>query len=162
LIAGGVGQLSGGTIHHQDSSARQLACAPGPALRALRGGAQGLFEPWTGQALAGLDVGAIAFLNGAAALKAEQGLDLANDLATGGLGIEHLPDKTFEGQAEAEDALAAVGAILLGAEERGGEQVAQVLLELGQGALAQGAGGPAAEGRQAGAPGGEVGSVHMW
>jgi hypothetical protein len=160
LIAGGVGQLGGGTIDHQNPPARQLARAPGPSFRALSGGAQGLFEPWTGQSLAGLDIGAIALLNGTAALETEQGLDLADDLATGGLGIEHLPDETFEGQAQAEDALAAVGTILFGGEERGGQQVAQVLLELGQGVLAQGVGGAVAEGGQLGAPGGEAGSMH--
>ena len=59
-----------------------------------------------------------------------------------------------------EDPLAAVRAFFLEGEQRGGKEVAQVLLELGQGGLADGLGGAAAEGGEARAPGREVGGVH--
>ena len=71
------------------------------------------------------------------------------------VGGEHLPDEALEGQAQGEDALAAVGAVVRGGEHMGGEEVTQVLLELGQGGLADGLGGAAAQGGQAGAEGGE-------
>ncbi len=88
-------------------------------------------------------------------MQAEEGLHLADDLAAGGLGFEHLPEEAFEGQAQAEDALTAVGTVLFGGEQRGGQQVAEVFLELAQGGLAHGVGGAAAQGGQAGAEGGK-------
>ena len=57
-------------------------------------------------------------------------------------------------------ALAAVGALVFAGQQRGGQQVAEVFLELGQGGLAQGVGGAAAQGGQAGTEGGEEGCVH--
>src|ERR1017187_6643463 len=99
-------------------------------------------------------MGRVALINRGAALQAQPGLDLTDDLAAGGFGFEQLPDEAFEGQAQAEDAVAAVGAVLLGREQRCGQKIAQVLLELGQGGLAEALGGAAA---QAARRGGEAG-----
>ena len=92
-------------------------------------------------------------------MQAQEGLDVADDFAAGG-GGEHLPDEALEGQAQGEDAGAAGGAVVRGGEHVGGEEVPQVLLELGQGSLADGVGGAAAQGGQAGAEGGEEGRGH--
>jgi hypothetical protein len=94
-------------------------------------------------------------------VEAEEGLDLADDLAAGRPGLEQLPDETLEGEAEVEDPVAAVGAFVLGGQQRSGEEVAEILLELSQGGLADGLGGAAAEGGQAGTPGREIRSVHV-
>ena len=91
-------------------------------------------------------------------MQAQQRLDLADDFTAGGFGFEHLPDKAFESQAQAEDAVAAVGADLFGGEQRRGQKIAQMVLELGQGGLADGGGG-AAQGGQAAAQAREVGGV---
>ena len=93
-------------------------------------------------------------------MQAQQGLDVADDFAAGGVGLEQLPDEAFEGQAQGEDALAAVGAFLHSGEQGGGEEVPQVFLELGQGGLAEGWDGAAAPGGQAGAEGGQERRVH--
>src|ERR1035437_4141218 len=54
----------------------------------------------------------------AATLQAQECLDLADHFAAGGFRFEQLPDEAFEGQAQAEDAVAAVGAVLLGGGQR--------------------------------------------
>ena len=128
--------------------------------RRLRRGGQSFFEPFPRQPLTGLDVGRIARLDQPFAVQAEEGLDLAHHLPPGSPGLEHLPEETFEGQAQAEDPLPAVGAFVLRREQRGRQEVAQVLLELGQGGLANGLGGVAAEGCQAGAKGGKIRCGH--
>jgi len=107
-----------------------------------------------------LDVGRIALIDRCPALQAQEGLDLTDDLAAGGFGFEQLPDEAFEGQAQAEDAVAAVGAVLLGGEQRRGQKIAQVLLELGQGGLAEVWGGAAAQRGQPGTQTREIGSMH--
>lgn len=89
-----------------------------------------------------------------------EGLHLPHDLAAGGAGLEHLPEETLAGQAQAEDPFPAVGARLLGGEQRRREAVAQALLELGQRGLAEGLGGAAAQGGQPGAEGGKEGRGH--
>ena len=96
----------------------------------------------------------------AAAVQPEQGLDLADDLPAGGLGFEQLPEKALEGQAQAKDAVAAVGTFVFGGEQRRRQEVAQVFLELGQGRLAKAVSGPAAQGGQSGTEGREIGCVH--
>jgi hypothetical protein len=123
----------------------------------LGGGGQSFFEPFFGQPLPGLNIGRIARLDRPFAVQAEEGLDLAHHLAAGGPGLEHLPEEAFEGQAQTEDPLPAVGALVLGGQQPGGQEVAQVLLELGQGGLAERLGGAAAQGGQPGAEGGKKG-----
>jgi hypothetical protein len=49
-------------------------------------------------------------------------LNLTDDLAAGGFGFEQLPDEAFEGQAQVEDAIAAV---IYGVEEFEGVAVIQ-------------------------------------
>ena len=121
---------------------------------------EGFFQPLLGETEAGLDIGRIVFRDRRQAVQRAQGLDLADHLAAGGPGFEHLPQKAFEGQAQGKVALAAVGALVFAGQERGGQQVAELVLELAQGGLAQGVGGAPAQGGQAGAEGGEEGSVH--
>jgi hypothetical protein len=113
-----------------------LAAWAGATIRGLGGGGEGLFQSFFGQAEPGLDVGRVAFIDVAAALQPEQGLDLSNDFPARGLGFEQLPEKALEGQAQAKDAVAAVGTLVFGREQGRREEVAQVFLELGEGRLA--------------------------
>src|SRR5687768_18164203 len=74
--------------------------------------------------------------------------------------MEHLPDKSFKSQPQRKVALPAVEA-LLGAREKGrGQKVAQVLVELGEGGLAQALSRAAAQGGQAAAQGREERRIH--
>jgi hypothetical protein len=75
----------------------------GATIRGLNGGGEGLFQSFFGQAEPGLDAGRVAFIDVAAALQPEQGLDLSNDFPARGLGFEPLPEKALEGQAQAKD-----------------------------------------------------------
>ena len=160
LVLRGVGQLGGGTIDDEDSTALELAALAGAGVGALGGGGESLLQTLQGQALAGLDIGRVAFIDRRACAQAAQSLDLAHHFTAGSAGLEHLPDKAFEGQGQGEDPVAAVGSLVPGGEEGEGQAVAQVLLELSQGGLAQGVGGASAEGGQAVAEGREVRSVH--
>lgn len=135
LVGGRVGQLSG------------------RAVGALSGGAQGLFQPFLGQTQPGLDIGRIACRDGGQSPQSAQGLHLADHFATGRPGFEHLPQKAFEGQAQRKIALATVEPVLLAGQERGGQEVAELFLQLAQGGLAPGLGGAPAHSGQAGAPG---------
>ena len=159
LVFLGIGQLGGGTIDHFDGAALQLAGGTGAVIGGLSGGAQGLLQPFPRQAQAGLHVSRVALIDRALAVQPEEGLDLPHDLPAGGFGSEQLPDKALEGQAQGEDAVAAVGAVLRGGEQRGGQEVAQVFLELGQGGLTKRA-GAAAQGGQPGAEFGEKRCFH--
>jgi len=85
-------------------------------------------------------------------------LDGPDDLAAGGFGLEQLPDKTLEGQAQAEDAVAAVGAFILAGKQLGGQQRAQLFHQEGEMDSAQGLGAFAHLGSQAGPQGGKEGS----
>jgi hypothetical protein len=160
LVFRRVRQLGGGPVHHLHRAALQPGGAARPAVRRLGGGGQSLFQPLPRQPLTGLHVSRVTLLDRAFAVQAEERLHLAHHLAAGGPGLEHLPDEAFQGEAQTEDALATVKAVILGGEERGGQEIAQVLLELGQGALADGAGGAPAQGGQPGAEGREAGCVH--
>ena len=160
LVFAGVGQLGGGAVHHLDGAALELAAAAGPPIGGLGGGGQGFFQALLGQSLPGLDIGRVALINESPARQPKQGLNLAHDFAAGGLGFEYLPKEAFAGQAQRENALATIGAVVLRAEQRSGDQVAAVFLELAQRGLADGLGGPAAQGGQAGTPGGEIRCVH--
>ena len=159
-VGGRVGQLRRGAVHDLDGPALELRAGTDPAIGGLGGGLDGFFQPLLGEAQAGLDVGRIAFRDRRPALQRAQGLDLADHLAAGGPGFEHLPQKAFERQARREVALPAVGSLLLAGQERGGQQVADLVLELAQGGLAQGVDGAPAHSGQAGAEGGKEGSVH--
>ena len=140
LVFRGVGQLGGGAIHGDDGA------VPAWPVR-LRAAC----------AVAGLHIGRIPLLHRVQTLLAAEGLHLPHDLAAGGFGLQHLPEETLAGQPQAEDVLPAVGSLLLGGEQRGRQEIAQVLLELGQRGLADGLGGAAAAGGQPGAEGGEAG-----
>ena len=107
-----------------------------------------------------MDIGRVAFIDVAAVAQPEQGLDLPDDLPAGGFGFEHLPEEALESEPQAEDAVAAVGAFVLGREQGRREEVAQVFLELGQSGLANALSGPVAQGGQPGTEGREIGCVH--
>jgi hypothetical protein len=152
--------LDGGPIDDLDRTALQMAAGAGAPVRRLGGGMQRLLGSLPRQSLAGLHIGRIAFIHPAPSAQAEQGLDLPHDFAAGGFGLEHLPDETLESQAQTKDPVPAVGALVLGAEQRRGQEVAQVFLELGRGGLADGGNGPAAQGGEPGAPIGKVRCLH--
>jgi hypothetical protein len=113
-----------------------------------------------GQAQPGLHISGVTLIDGAFLVKLEEGLDLADDLAAGGLGFEQLPEEALEGQPQGVNARAAVGALVFGGEQRRGQQVVQVLLELSQGGLAKGLGRAPAQGGQPRTEGREVGCQH--
>src|SRR5213592_2718438 len=92
-------------------------------------------------------------------MQAEEGLHLPHDLAAGGSRLEHLPEEALTGQAQAVDAMTAVGAFVFGAEQGDGQQIAEVFLELAQSALAQGLSGAAAQSGQAATEGWEIRGV---
>jgi hypothetical protein len=73
----------------------------------------------------------------------KEGLDGADDLAAGGSGLKQLPDKALECQAQAEDAVTAVGAFIFTGEQLGREQCAQLVHQEGEMDLAQGLGASA-------------------
>jgi hypothetical protein len=64
-----------------------------------------------------LHIGRGALIDATLALGLKEGLNGADDLATGGPGFEHLPEETFQGEAEAENALAAVGTFVRAGQE---------------------------------------------
>jgi hypothetical protein len=78
----------------------------------LGGGAKGLFQPFPRQPLPGLNVGGVTLIDPASGVETEESLNVAHDLATGRLGLEHLPEEAFESQAQAKDPLAAIGAFV--------------------------------------------------
>jgi len=88
-----------------------------------------------------------------------QSLNLAHDFAAGGSRFEHLPEETFQSEAHVEAAVAAIGAVVFLGKEVNGEQIAQVILELGQGSLAE-ALSAAAEGGEPGPESREKRSLH--
>src|SRR5581483_9991319 len=110
---------------------------------------------------AGLDIGRILLADARSAAQPEQGLDMAHHLPAGGFRLEHLPDKALEGQSEGINALAAVGAVVLGTEELGWQEIAKVALELDECGLADGMNGALPEGGQAGTEGGKEGCMHV-
>ena len=139
----------------------ELTLLSHPRIRDLRGVDQGPFQAFQGQALARLHVGASAFIGRAAALGMIEGLDRPHDFTAGSPGFEHLPDKTFEGQTQAENALAAVGAFFRGSQEPGRQQPPQFFQQGREIQMAQGLGSAPDLRAEAGAPGGKKGSVHL-
>ena len=103
LVFQGVRQLAGGSIHDFAGPALEGGGRTDPDTRRLGRGGQSFFQPLPGQSVAGLDVGRIPRIDRSPVVQAEAGLHLAHHLATGGIGREHLPEETFEGQAQTED-----------------------------------------------------------
>lgn len=161
LVARRVGQLRRRAVHHFDRAAVELPPRSDPLVGSVGGAAQRLFQPLPGQAVARLDIGRVVRIDPPPAVQAEECLDVADHLAAGGGWVEQLPHEAFEGQAQAEDALATVGPLLGGRQERGREDLAQVVLELTQGGLAEGVGGAPAQGGQPGAEGGKERCFHI-
>lgn len=78
----------------------------------------------------------------------------------GGAGLEHLPEKAFAGEAQGEEPLPAVGAFVRTGKQVNGNEFGEVCGQLLEGALAEVAGGAAAQGGEPGAEGGEERRVH--
>ena len=109
LVFWGVGQAGAGAINHFD---RQTAPELAGFLGLGRRGATQARQPVPGHPGARLTVGAGAGVNLAAAQEGQEGLDLADDFATGAIGVEHLIEKAEEGAADAKDPLPAIGPCL--------------------------------------------------
>ncbi|MEI2722963.1 MAG: hypothetical protein V9H26_05310 [Verrucomicrobiota bacterium] len=73
---------------------------------------------------------------------------------------EHLPEKAFAGEAQGEEPLPAVGAFVRTGKQVNGNEFGEVCGQLLEGALAEVAGGAAAQGGEPGAEGGEERRVH--
>ena len=116
-------------------------------------------EPVQGQSFAALAVGAGVLIDRVLVLEGEEGLDLADDFAAGGIGFEHLAQEAKEGAAHAIDALAAIAALVgLGKQARRQERLEQQL-QVAKTLLAEVL-DPATQGRQARAQGRKEGCVH--
>src|SRR5437867_2348205 len=114
LVFVGVRQLSGGGIDYFNRTAIELAAGADPAVGGLGGSAEGFFQSLSWQTLPGLHVAGVPLVNETSTVEAEQSLDMADDLAAGGFGSEHLPEEALEGEAQAKDPVAAVGALIGG------------------------------------------------
>jgi len=114
LVFPSIRQLRRGGVNRFDGPAIDLSAQAGAPVGSLSRGAHGFFQSLAWKALPGLNIGGVAFINPAVTVQPEQSLNMADDLATGGSGFEYLPQKAFAGQAQAEDALAAVRALLGG------------------------------------------------
>jgi len=88
-----------------------------PELSGLfSGGAEGdpeALKGVQGQSLAGLAIGAGAFVHIGFALEAKEGLDLTDDFATGTVGFEDLIEEGKESTAHAIDAIPAIGTLVV-------------------------------------------------
>lgn len=160
LVGRGVGCLHRTAIHRLDRPPLQGGAGAGTPFGRLSGGGQDAFQAFLRQTPAGLDVSRGAFIHGALALEAGQRLHLADDFAAGGAGLEHLPEKAFAGEAQGEEPLPAVGAFVRTGKQVNGNEFGEVCGQLLEGALAEVAGGAAAQGGEPGAEGGEERRVH--
>jgi len=124
---GGVGGDGGRAIHDHDVP---LQSRIGKGARALSGRlgqlVQSLLENPQRQAGLGLAEGAVRGGDLASSFQAEQGLQLADDFAAGGLRIEHRPHKAPKDTSRRVGALAAVGS-----------RVGQCMRHVGQGRTGQ-------------------------
>ena len=97
---------------------------------------QPLLEQAHRQAGARLAIGAVARVKVMHAMKPQNSLQLPDDLAAGGVFIEHLPEEAPESAADGIGPLAAFVAGLGRAQDRGGKDRAEAAFQLGEGALA--------------------------
>jgi len=159
LVGASIGSLDGGTIDDFDGSTGEARVGATTAKGLGSGDSKGFLEAREGKPAAGLAVGAGGRIDLGVGVEAEEGLELADDLATGSAGSEGLEEKGPEGAPEGEDALAAVGAIVALGEQLGRKEGTEELFDLGEGGVAELL-EAAAEGSEAGAPGGEEGGAH--
>ena len=133
----------------------------GPALGASGRGAKGLFQDSEGNLAASLTIGAGGFIDRAGAFQGEERLNLAHDLATGGVGLKNLPNPAPEGAKQGKDALPAVILSLARVEEAGGKGGSEAGLDLGEGGTAKlvGKGLGGTHGSQPVAPSGKEGGL---
>jgi len=95
-----------------------------------------------------------------AVLESEQGLDLADNLATGALGLKNLVEEAKESAAQSVDPLPAVRSLLALGQKPRGKEGAQKQIEVVKALLAQML-DLSAQGGQPGAQGWEKRSVHI-
>jgi len=112
-----------------------------------------------GQTQASLAIGAGAFIQLAATLEGEEGLDLADHRAARATRMEHLVKETPESAAQGKDPLPAVGPLVGWGQEPAGEVGAEEVFEMVEAVLAHGL-ESASAGGEAGTPGGEVWCIH--
>src|SRR6266446_1654065 len=107
LVFLGVGQLSGGGLNDFHRTAIELAAGGDRAVapKAFSSRSRGSRCRACTQAESPSSMES-------STVEAEQSLDMADDLAAGGFGGEHLPKETFEGPAQAKDPVAAVRSLL--------------------------------------------------
>jgi hypothetical protein len=160
LVGRRVRQLHRTAIDHLDRAALPPGAGACALLGGPGGGGQDAFQALPRQALAGLDVGRGAFIHRLPGVQAGQGLHLADHLAAGRAGLEHLPEKALAGQAQGEGPLAAVGAFVGAGKQVDGDEVGQVPGQLLEGGLAEVGGATAAQGGEPGAEGGKVRRLH--
>lgn len=144
-----------------DGAALELAARAGVPVGVLGRGAEHPLQALAGQAFAALAISAGVFIDGPASQQAKEGLDVADHLAAGAAGVKGLPEETLHRQAEVEDAVAAVEALVFLGQKIGRQDVVQEGFQLGQGGLADLLGGALAAGGQLGAPGGEKRRLHV-
>ncbi|PYI81020.1 MAG: hypothetical protein DME26_20610 [Verrucomicrobia bacterium] len=160
----GVGQGQGGPISQLEPPALEQGQGWSGLVGGLGGGGQGLGKLAQGQAGFGTAVSAVFFGKAGAAVQDEQRLELADDLAAGGLGVKALPEQTPEGAPLGVEAVAAVGFFGRFGEQRLGQPSPETLFELAERAgahLAKGLGGAGTHGRQHSAQGREKRRVHV-
>ena len=107
-------------VQDLEGPALELGQRGGQPVGGLGGGAQGLRQLAHGQARFGAAIGAIFGRELGAVVQLQEGLELTDDLAAGGAGIEPLPEQAPEGTPAG---VVAVPAVFLGrglGEQRGG------------------------------------------
>jgi hypothetical protein len=156
LVFGGVRSADAGAVNDFDTKATpEVAVFFGIGS----GGAAQARQDVPRQPVSGLTVGAGAFVHGAATFQRKEGLDLADNLAAGAVGIEDLIEKAKEGAAQGIDALTAVGTFLGLGEQVRGQERGEEFFQVQETLLAQGV-DPFAQGGEAGAEGWEERSFH--
>ena len=141
LVFLGVGQLSGGGLNDFHRTAIELAAGGDRAVapKAFSSRSRGSRCRACTQAESPSSMES-------STVEAEQSLDMADDLAAGGFGGEHLPKETFEGPAQAKDPVAAVRSLPRSPKAAGRAGGCAGALEAGWGWLGEGierCGGPA-------------------
>lgn len=133
-------------------------------LSAGETGVKYLFEQMGGQFVPRLAVCAAVLVNGGQPQQRVQALELAQNLAAGGVGLQHLPDPAPEGALEAEDPAAGVGTLRGFKQQVRRQGGSEGLLDLGKGGTTPGLDGLAeagSQGSQLRAPGREEGGLHV-
>src|SRR5436190_8336527 len=137
LILFAVSQLRGGPVDDLDGPSLQRSARGEPLSGCLSDGTQSGPHVCLGQTLACLHISRVVLVDRNLALQAQKSLHLAHHFAARRAGFKHLPDEALKSEAQTEASLATVWALLLLREQLSGDEVADLLLKLGQSILAQ-------------------------